>query len=158
MHTAADQVQLAMSVDINVWGERLTGTLKDGKGVFQHKDGSTYIGQVQAHGFGVLRAHGFGVYRQFEITHSGEWFGGRSGGELLGGTVSRWNDDRWNDGGRCSYQVGKLGKKRAESEQAEANGSCFYFNSEPCAADDARFVALKAATLTLEVRHHCPRR
>ena len=117
---------------IEVNGYVFDGVYCGNVGVYTHEDGHTYHTYIGEHEGG--KAHGYGV-----------------GHGSNGDTVSaQYVNGRWDGHGEVRWVNGDVGYylwehgNRVHFARVEANGACFY-DKQPCGADHADLVALKAA-------------
>jgi hypothetical protein len=122
------------TVELTRWGV-FRGTHYGSVGVYTNKDGHTYAGERKgdvAHGHGVVTYDGNTYSGQFA---DGDWHGHR--------------EVHWADGD-VYYGLWECGKS-VHYAHLRPNGDCFYDN-QPCGADYAGHLALKAAAQQAGVR------
>jgi hypothetical protein len=114
---------------IVVYDEVFFGVTRGNVGVYTHEDGHTYAGAHEG-----AKAHGYGVVKYSSgNTYSAQFANGK-----------------WHGHGEAHFANGDLGYYLWEYGEPKhwaivrANGACTYDN-EPCGADHADLVALKAA-------------
>ena len=121
---------------IEVNGYVFDGVYCRNLGVYTHEDGHTYAGEHEGGS-----AHGYGV-------------GQGSNGETVS---AQYANGRWDGHGEVRWVNGDVGYylwehgNRVHFARVEANGTCFY-DKQPCGADHAALVALKAAAEQAAVR------
>ncbi len=124
-------------------GDTFHGISVFGRGVFT-KYGHTYSGQIRdgyACGLGVTM-NSFGSSGRKEYAEHGP------DGQFDGRCLFRWAS------GNTDYRLYERGKL-TDNAEVSADGPCWY-NSEACAPDDPRVLALKALVAPVEVRPAAP--
>ncbi len=126
-----------VEVEVFVLGRDFRGVHHGNVGVYTHKGGSTYAG---AHEGG--KAHGYGVIKSC--------YGYTSSGQLANGGWHGHSELHCANGD-VVYALCEHGNP-VHRARVFANGACVYGN-QPCGADHAGIVALKAAAQQAGVRN-----
>ena len=132
----------AMEIELPGYRGKFIGIRNGNIGTFKHEDGDLYIGQID-----VERkcADGLGVLKDTDgSTRSGRCADGRQHGHWLG---------RWADGTMRYFEHDTTLRNGCTMRHlaVELMNGTFFFDGQPCAATDARFLELKLGALDVEV-------